>query len=71
MEKELESYTLTMAVNMFRRNFEAYLKSKRIFHEMSIPHSPEQNGVAEHMNRTLMESACSMLSHATDIGRKQ
>ena len=31
---------------------------------MSVPHSPEQNGVAERMNRTLMESARSMLSHA-------
>ena len=31
---------------------------------MSVPHSPEQNGVAERMNHTLMESARSMLSHA-------
>ena len=46
------------------KEFEAYLKSKRIFHEVTVPHSPEQNGVAERMNRTLMESACSMLSHA-------
>ena len=46
------------------KEFEAYLKSKRIFHEVSVPHSPEQNGVAERMNRTLMESARSMLSHA-------
>ena len=27
-------------------------------------HSPEQNGVAERVNRTLMESVRSMLSHA-------
>ena len=40
------------------------MKSKRIFHELSVPHSPEQNGVAERMNCTLMESAHSMLSHA-------
>ena len=46
------------------KEFEAYLKTKRIFHELMVPHSPEQNGVAERMNRTLMESACSMLSHA-------
>ena len=46
------------------KEFEAYLKSKRIFHEVTVPHSPEQNGVAERMNRTLMESARSMLSHA-------
>ena len=47
------------------KEFEAYLKSKRIFHELSVPHSPELNGVAERMNCTLVESARSMLSHAT------
>ena len=31
---------------------------------MSVSHSSEQNDVAERMNRTLIESACSMLSHA-------
>ena len=46
------------------KEFEAYLKSKRIFHEVSVPHSPEQNGVAERMNNTSMELAHSMLSHA-------
>ena len=30
----------------------------------TVPHTPEQNGVAERMNRTLMESARSMLAHA-------
>ena len=44
--------------------FEAYLKSKGIHHELTVPHSPEQNGVAERMNRTLMESARSMIAHA-------
>ena len=29
-----------------------------------MPHSPQQNGVAERMNRTLMESARSMMDHA-------
>ncbi len=33
-------------------------------HELTVPYSPEQNGVAERMNRTLMESARTMLSHA-------
>ena len=44
--------------------FKAYLKSKGIRHELTVPHSPEQNGVAERMNRTLMESARSMIAHA-------
>ena len=44
--------------------FETYLKSRGIRHELTVPHSPQQNGVAERMNRTLMESARSMLAHA-------
>ena len=46
------------------KEFEAYLKSKGIRHELTIAHTPEQNGVAERMNRTLMESARAMLCHA-------
>ena len=44
--------------------FEKYLKSKGIRHELTVPHCPQQNGVAERMNRTLMECARSMMSHA-------
>ena len=44
--------------------FKVYLKSKGINHELTVPHCPEQNGVAERMNRTLMEMACSMMAHA-------
>lgn len=33
-------------------------------HQLSVPYSPAQNGAAERMNRTLVESARSMLSRA-------
>ena len=46
------------------KEFKDYLKSKGIHHELTVPYSPEQNGVAERMNRTLMETARSMISHA-------
>ncbi len=46
------------------REFEDYLKGKGIKHELTVPHSPQQNGVAERMNRTLVESARSMITHA-------
>lgn len=39
-----------------------YLKEKGIRHELTVPHSPEQNGVAERKNRTLVESACSLIA---------
>ena len=41
------------------REFEAYLRSK-----LTIAHTPEQNGVTERMNRTLLESARAMIAHA-------
>ena len=44
------------------KDFQAYLTSKGIEHQLTIPHSPQQNGVAERLNRTLMESARAMLS---------
>ena len=44
--------------------FQNYLKVKGIRHELTVPHSPQQNGVAERMNRTLVESARSMIAHA-------
>ena len=74
--KEFETATTTSSGQRIRRlrtdnggeyvskEFESYLKSRGIFHEFTVPHSPEQNGVAERMNRTLVESARSMLSHA-------
>ena len=40
--------------------FQNYLKEKGIRHELTVPHSPQQNGVSERMNRTLVESARSM-----------
>jgi len=33
-------------------DFQAYLTSKGIEHQLTILHSPQQNGVAERLNRT-------------------
>ena len=46
------------------KDFQTYLTSKGIEHKLTVPHSPQQNGVAERLNRILMESARAMLSHA-------
>ena len=74
--KELETFTTSSSGQRIKRlqtdnggeyvskEFESYLKSRKIFRELTVQHSPEQNGVAERMNRTLVESAGSMLSHA-------
>ena len=44
--------------------FQAYLKKEGIEHELTVPRTPEQNGVAERMNRTLVEAVRSMLTGA-------
>jgi len=41
--------------------FEEFLKSEGVRHECTIPKTPEQNGVAERLNRTLVETVRSML----------
>ena len=44
--------------------FEEYRKSRGIRHQATVPHSPQQNGVAERKNRTLCEAARVMLEDA-------
>ena len=44
--------------------FQEYMKQHGIVHQTTVPYSPEQNGVAERMNRTLVETARSMMSHS-------
>ena len=41
--------------------FQSYLMKEGIKHELTVPRSPEQNGVAERLNHTLVESVRSML----------
>ena len=43
---------------------EVFLKSCGVKHELTIPTTPQQNGVAERLNRTLVETARSMLLDA-------
>ena len=43
------------------KEFEAHLTTEGVRHEVTIPKNPEQNGVAERMNRTLVETARSIL----------
>ena len=42
--------------------FETYLKKEGVRHELTVAKTPQQNGVAERMNRTLVETVRSMLS---------
>ena len=44
--------------------FQNYLKTEGVRHELTVPKTPEQNGVAERMNRTLVEAVRAMLADA-------
>ena len=48
----------------YRGQFEEYCRSKGIRIEFTVPKTPELNGLAERMNRTIMERVWSMLAHA-------
>ena len=44
--------------------FNALCKSEEIVRHLTIRHTPQQNGVAERMNRTIIEKVRYMLSNA-------
>lgn len=44
--------------------FQDYLRSNGIQHQLTVTYTPEQNGTAERMNRTLVEKAKCMLADA-------
>ncbi|KAI3742393.1 hypothetical protein L1987_60073 [Smallanthus sonchifolius] len=55
----------------FKNNLmELFCLKKGIRHEFSAPYTPQQNGVAERKNRTLIETARTMLSNAKIPDRK-
>ena len=44
--------------------FHAFCVEKGISHQLTNPYTPEQNGVSERLNRTIVESVRSMLIHS-------
>ena len=46
--------------------FKELCKESRIKRELSTPYNPQQNGIAERKNRTIMEAARAML-HDQDL----
>ena len=43
------------------KRFQEYLKAEGVRHELTVPKTPQQNGVAERLNRTLVEMVRTML----------
>jgi transposase InsO family protein len=48
----------------WNKDIQAFCKQKGIIHQKTNPYSSQENGVAERLNRTLMEKARAMLSES-------
>ena len=46
------------------KKFKEFLREQKIKHVKTIANTPEQNGISERLNRTLMEKARPMVAHA-------
>ncbi|CAI7732468.1 unnamed protein product [Closterium sp. NIES-53] len=46
------------------KDLESFLEEKGITHQLSVAYTPQQNGAAERLNRTLIDLARAMLAHA-------
>ncbi|WVZ62982.1 hypothetical protein U9M48_012667 [Paspalum notatum var. saurae] len=63
-EKKVKILRTDNGMEFCSDQFKAYCKSQGIVRHYTIPHTPQHNGVAERMNRTIISRACCMLSNA-------
>ena len=55
-----------MLENTLQKEIESFCKEERINRELTTPYNPQQNGVAERKNRTIMEAVKTMI-HDQDL----
>ena len=65
-EKKSENFQSDNGKEFTSNEFKELCKDSGIKRELSTPYNPQQNGIAERKNRTIMEAARSML-HDQDI----
>ena len=63
-ERKLKTLRSDNGGEYMSNEFQQYLEQEGIHHQNTIPKTPQQNGVAERMNRTLEEALRSMLSES-------
>ncbi|TFH84683.1 transposase, partial [Billgrantia azerbaijanica] len=61
MGKKLQWLRSDNGGEYINREFDTYLSSTGIQHETLAPYTPQQNGIAKHMNRTLFNITRSLL----------
>nr|GEV49767.1 uncharacterized mitochondrial protein AtMg00810-like [Tanacetum cinerariifolium] len=62
--KFIKYHLCSSCIEFLNKTLHAYFASEGILHQMSVARTPEQNGVVERRNRTLVEAARTMLSAA-------
>ena len=65
-EKKIKNFRLDNGGEFTSNEFKELRKESRIKRELSTPYNPQQNGIAEWKNRTIMEAARAML-HDQDL----
>jgi transposase InsO family protein len=63
-EKKVKKLRTDNGMEFCSHEFKSYCKSKGIVRHYTVPYTPQQNGVAERMNRTIIYKACCMLSNS-------
>ena len=61
--KQVKKLRSDNGVEYISEEFAEYCKSRGILQEVTVPYTPQQNGVAERMNRTIIDTVRSMLHH--------
>ncbi|CAI7781460.1 unnamed protein product [Closterium sp. NIES-54] len=63
-KKRMKSIRTDGSGEFMNTALEKSMTGKGIWHDVSTPYIPQQNGVAERLNRTLMEAVRSLLQHS-------
>lgn len=69
LEKRLKAVRSDNGREYVNKTFTRFCEERGIIHETTAPYNPEQNGVAERYNRTIMERVRAMLMDA-ELGRE-
>ena len=63
-KKKIKKFCTDNVMEFCSKEFNAYCKSEGIVRHYTVPYTPQQNGAAERMNRTIISKARCMLSNA-------
>ena len=63
--KKIKRLRTDNGLEFYSSEFDEYCKNEGIMRQKIVRHTPQQNGVTEHMNRTLLEKARRMRLNAS------